>query len=349
MTATTVHSRVTQARARLRVPALGAGVVDSDGRLELHVAGPRRRGHDDPATDADRWHIGSCGKSMTAALYARLVEAGRARWAAPLTDLFGDVRAHRAWASVTMDDLLLHRSGAPATIAGRRLLAYARDTRPPAEQRTQLATEILAAAPVGVGRFRYSNVGYALAGAAIERIVGEPFESALHTYLLAPLGIATAGFGPPPDLLGHRGRLRVGSLILGRGPAVDRDDMDADNPAVIAPAGRLHLTIADWSRFQRLFLAGSDLGLLRPESIDKLLTVEPGDRYAMGWAPAQGLGIASFGQQGSNTYWVATALLRQDRRRSAMVVVNDGRTTMFTHTARLAAQLLETGEARRPQ
>ena len=57
----TVHSRVSQAHDRLRVPALGAGIVDSDGRLELHVVGTRRRGHDDAATAADAWHIGSCG------------------------------------------------------------------------------------------------------------------------------------------------------------------------------------------------------------------------------------------------------------------------------------------------
>jgi hypothetical protein len=39
---------------------------------------------------------------------------------------------------------------------------------------------------------------------------------------------------------------------------------------------------------------------------------------------------------------VATALLDRDRRRAAMVVVNDGRTSMMLRTARLAADLLMT-------
>jgi hypothetical protein len=34
---------------------------------------------------------------------------------------------------------------------------------------------------------------------------------------------------------------------------------------------------------------------------------------SMGWAPAGRLGDASFAQQGSNTYWVATAVVDRAR------------------------------------
>jgi CubicO group peptidase (beta-lactamase class C family) len=219
--------------------------------------------------------------------------------------------------------------------------SYAHDTRPGEQQRTELIAGALRRPPAGVGTFRYSNLGYTLAGAAIERLVGEPYEVALRTHLLAPLGITTSGFGPPPEICGHRGRLRLGPLIVGRGPAVDPTAPWSDNPAVLTPAGRLHLTIDDWSRFLRMFLTGSEHDVLIEASVDRLLTLRPGDRQAMGWAPAQRLGAVSLGQQGSNTYWVATALLDRERRRAAMVIVNDGRTAMLTHTATLAARLLD--------
>lgn len=74
--------------------------------------------------------------------------------------------------------------------------------------------------------------------------------------------------------------------------------------------------------------------------MQRLISVAPGSRQAMGWAPAQGLGVSAVGQQGSNTNWVATALLDRDGGRAAMVVVNDGRTAMLLRTARLAADLL---------
>ena len=46
------------------------------------------------------------------------------------------------------------------------------------------------------------------------------------------------------------------------------------------------------------------------------------------------------GQQGSNTFWVATALIDRRRERTAMVVCNDGRRRLLAATAKLAARLL---------
>jgi CubicO group peptidase (beta-lactamase class C family) len=262
---------------------------------------------------------------------------------APLTELFPDLELHPGWAPVTIDHLLLNLSGAPNTPPLRRWLAYFDDTRPPPEQRTGAAAEMFALPQVRVGTLRYSNLGYAVAGAAIERIAEEPYESALHTHLLAPLGITSVGFGAPPAIWGYRGRLRLANRIVGKGRPVDPAARTADNPALITPAGRFHLTIADWSRFQRLFLTGAadaDGAMLTADSVRRLLAVAPGGPYAMGWAPARGIDAVSFGQQGSNTHWVATALLDRHRRRSAMVIVNDGRTTMLARTARLATGLL---------
>jgi D-alanyl-D-alanine carboxypeptidase len=332
-----------EARRKLGVPALGLGLVDADGQLEHAVTGTRQRGHNGPALDTDRWHLGSCGKSITAALYARLVETGRAEWSMPVKALFSDLRLDPGWDAVTIDDLLLHLSGAPAYMPLRRAAAYSRDTRPLADQRTEVSAEMYARPPMGFGKFRYSNLGYTVIGAAIERITGEPYESALQTHLFVPLGIRSAGFGPPPEIRGHRGRMRIGHRVLGRGPACDPADPASDNPAVITPAGRMHMSIADWSRFQRLWLRGGSDKLLSEASVQRMLRTPAGGPYAMGWAPARGLDGVSFGQQGSNTYWVATALLDQDRRRSAMVIVNDGRTAMLRQTARIAAQLLAGG------
>jgi CubicO group peptidase (beta-lactamase class C family) len=109
----------------------------------------------------------------------------------------------------------------------------------------------------------------------------------------------------------------------------------------MGPAGRLHLTLADWARFHGVFLTrGGDL--LRPESVERLLTPAPGrgQRQALGWAPVRGTTGASFGQQGSNTYWVATALIDPARERTALVVCNEGRARLLRRTPKLALRLL---------
>lgn len=337
---------VEEARRGCGAPAMGAALVAPDGSARVAVSGTRTRGRDTPVTAGDPWHIGSCTKSMTALLYARLAESGRAAWGAPVPSLFPDLAADPGWAAVTIDDVLVHRAGVRPNLSVRDLRDAAADVRPVRVQRTEAAAAALAAPPDRPGRFRYSNLGYMVAGAAIERIADLPWEDALDTEVLAPLGIAGAGAGAPRGDApwGHR------PLLGGRwrGPAADPGRPEvADNPAVMGPAGRVHLPLAEWARFVAQFLEGGAT-LVGEASIARLLARPegPGPPQAMGWVHADEraervLGIAvSLGQQGSNRRWSATALLSADRRRAALAVANDGRSRVLTATARLAAGVL---------
>lgn len=334
-------------QAKHSSPAIGAAVVTRDGLLDVDVVGVRVLGRKDPVRRDDRWHIGSCGKSITAALYARLVERGDARWGAHLPELFPDLAdtIDPGWGTITIDDVFVSQAGLPANLARAERMAALQDTRSLREQRTHVAATALARAPRRPGRFVYSNLGYIIIGAAIERITELSFESALRAHVLEPLGITSGGFGPPGDVWGHGGRMLalgpLGILDLGRGRPDDPTNAKSDNPAVMSPAGRLHLTLEDWAKFQRVYLAqGGDF--IRPETVERLLTPTPGPGYrqALGWAPVRGLDGVSWGQQGSNTFWVATALIDAARERTAMVVCNEGRSRLLKQTPLLAARLL---------
>jgi len=339
-------SRLDTFRSRHRIPAVGAAILAVDEPLLRAVSGVRVRGGADPVMPDDRWHIGSCAKAITAAVIARLVQCGTTRWDASVGELFDHLEPppHPRWHGVTLSDVLTHRAGLPANPAARELRAALTDPTPPSIQRTALAQRVLMTEPVRHGSFRYSNLGYAVAGAAIERITGRPYESALYDQILEPLGMSGAGFGAPTGRQpwGHRPRL----LIPGPGPAVDPKKMGAphpsDNPPVLTPAGRLHLPLADWAAFVRLFLRPVGDFLTVP-AIDTITTPAPGSRQGMGWAvpadPDGQRGIA-FGQQGCNLRWVATAAVAGDRRRASLVVCNDGRTRLLPPVWSLAADLL---------
>jgi CubicO group peptidase (beta-lactamase class C family) len=251
-------------RAR-RLPAAGAALVHATGTPVVVVSGDRVRGGGVPVTAADSWHIGSCMKSMTATAVARFVQRGELDWSTPVGDLLPGIgRVHAGWRRVTLADVLTHTAGVPAnpTVAGMR--AALSDPTPAPEQRIRLARHLLSRSPVRPGRFVYSNLGYTVVGAALERLTGEPFETVLTTEVLHPLGITGGGFGPPgPDQpWGHRARVAWHGLGVGRGPAIDPASSSTkhppDNPALITPAGRLHLPLADWAAFVRTFLVGAD-------------------------------------------------------------------------------------------
>lgn len=336
-------------RDRYGVPAVGAAVVARTGALEVEVVGSRRRRASDPVRGDDQWHIGSCAKSMTAALYARLVERGDAAWGDPILNFFPDLpgRVNAGWSDSTIDEVLVCRSGMEANLDRRQMVAAWEDTTKATEQRTRAVVSALSAPPRSRGSFRYSNLGYIVAGAAIDRLAGMPFEDSLYTEILKPLGITTAGFGPPPDIWGHKSRLQLGSLTAGRGSPANPALQRSDNPAVMNPAGRLHMTLADWAKFQRVFL-NREGDFLEPATIDHLLAIPPGqgNGMAMGWAPATGLAGVSYGMQGSNTLWAATALIDSNFERTAMVVANSGRSRVLRGSAELAVSILQADSTR---
>lgn len=338
-----LHGLLVDFRDRFGVPALGGAIVTRTGTLEVEAIGVRRRGGSDPVTIGDQWHIGSCAKAMTAALYARLVERGDTEWGVPIRDFFPDLAdsLDPGWSAPTIDEVLVCRSGMQANLSRAEMLRSWEDTSPPTEQRTRAVLSALSRPPRSRGVFRYSNLGYIVAGAAIDRIAGMPFEDALHINLLQPLEITSAGFGSPPDIWGHRPKLQVGSLSIGRGSPAEPGQARSDNPAVMTPAGRLHLTLTDWAKFQQLFLnQGADV--LKPATIEHLLALPPGrgTSMAMGWAPARLPEGTSYGMQGSNTLWAATALTDPNLERTAIVVANDGRTRLLRRSTQLAASLL---------
>jgi D-alanyl-D-alanine carboxypeptidase len=322
-------------------PALTGAVVTPAGLQAVVAAGVRRVGSSDLVGRNDLWHIGSNTKAMTAALYARYVDGGRATWGATLPALFGDLNLDPAWSSVTIENLLWHRSGiSDRPVMGDGWLDMAQaDRRPLRDQRTELASSVLGKPPAGVvGKFEYSNVGYILAGAAIERLTGQVWEDAITADLFGPLGMASAGFGAPigPNPWGHA---KVGGGLR----AIDPTGL-ADNPPALGPAGRVRLAMADYARFAQLFLTDGG-GFLSVDAMTRLTTPAIGDGapYAMGW----GVTSADWGQgpvlahEGSNTLWHAVALVAPKRGVAILTACNAGPEASKRAAMTLALKLRE--------
>jgi CubicO group peptidase (beta-lactamase class C family) len=288
-------------------------------------------------TTRDPWHIGSCTKAMTAALYARLVEKGRAKWGAKLPALFPDLAPEMdpAWANTTIDEVFRHRAGL-SNIDARWLIVLRNDRRGPQPQRTSTAREWLSKPPgARPGDFLYSNTGYMIAGAAIERITKSSWEDAIAEHVFKPLKMEAAGFGPPlgdaPQ--GHGSGPLGGFTPKGVGPA-------ADNPPALGPAGTVHVTFEDWAKFVRVFFDPKQT-FLKPETVQRLVTPEPGQDYAYGWGvsdkPETGRVIT---HTGSNTMWMAQVAIQPDQGLASFVATNCGGGPADAATGGVVASLL---------
>ncbi|WP_332678296.1 serine hydrolase domain-containing protein [Brevundimonas sp.] len=306
--------------------ALGGAMVTRTGPGWSGVRGVRRAGGDQPVTLEDRWHIGSNTKAMTAAVFARLVEAGRADWDMTVAGAFPQLAIDPSWRATPLTALMRHRSGlADADVIGIDWLGVARgDPRSLPAQRAAIAARALGRPPSGTpGGFAYSNAGYIIVGAAIEAITGQAWEDVTRAQLFQPLGLSGAGFGPPPDpnAWGHRA---PGGPLLPMDPSTP----GADNPAALGPAGTAHMTLADNGRWVQAMLGGGPEGWLGADSLARLTTTtETSPAYALGWitrpAPAGGGLGRTIGHEGSNTLWHAVVMAAPDRGLGFIACSND--------------------------
>lgn len=312
------------------IPAASVLVIRAGVPVAQGVAGVRARGHESPATLADRWHLGSCTKSMTATLCAILVEEGSLAWDSKVLDLFPELRdsADASWREVTLERLLTQTAGAPRDLHKDGLWGrlWQREGTP-TEQRLQLLREVLTLKTDHEpgSAFLYSNTNFAIAGAMAERATGKPWEDLMQTRIFAPLGITTAGFGAPgagdtPDQpWGHTGD----GTAQPPGP-------NADNPPAIGPGGTAHMSLADWGRYIAAHLAGETEGralLITPGSYTRLHAPALGS-YASGWAVGKRPWAGPTGRvlthSGSNTMWFCVVWMAPDKDMAVLVACNRG-------------------------
>jgi CubicO group peptidase (beta-lactamase class C family) len=188
-------------RTKHELPAL-AVIVLKDGKVVDRAAvGVRKEGEKMPVTMGDQFHIGSCTKSMTATLAGIFIDEGKLRWDTTIAEVFPELKGkmHADYEAVTVEQLLQNRGGLstnPPTAAWQRAW---QEKGSISEQRRDFITAALAEKPQAKpgSEMIYSNQGYTVVGAMLEKIERKPWEEIVTARLFKPLQMKSAGFGFP--------------------------------------------------------------------------------------------------------------------------------------------------------
>lgn len=281
------------------IPGVAAAVLRGDRLIAEGVSGVRRIGSDVPVELGDEFEIASGAKAMSATVIALLVEQGKLNWDTPVSDYFPGETIHPDWKNVTLRHLLTHTAGVRDPLLTFVLSAY-RDGGSETERRRRFIEKVLQSglhARPGVD-FVYCNTDYILAGAIAEKVTGQSWEQLMRELVFAPLDLRTAGFGPPGEPgevvqpWGH-GKFRVFQLGLFGDFPFDPGARTADYPAIASPAGYVHLSVDDWSKFVSLHLRADrsnpnrTTGMPHGEVYSALHDTLPGQEYAAGWFVGQ--------------------------------------------------------------
>jgi CubicO group peptidase (beta-lactamase class C family) len=167
----------------------GAVLVAQGGEIVLRKGyGFANRAMKQPYTPDLVSSIGSVTKQFTGAAIVKLEMQGRLKTSDLISRYLPGVPADKA--DITIHHLLTHTAGFSGDLGGS-------DAEP--IERDALVAKVLAAPLVSRPgeRFEYSNEGYSLAGAIIERISGQGYEAYLRGHLFLPAGMNDTGYQIP--------------------------------------------------------------------------------------------------------------------------------------------------------
>ena len=317
-------------RRAQQLPGLAAVVVRSDGTPRVYVSGERRVGKGDPMTTADRMHLGSLTKAITATLVGALAEKDLLTFETTIGQAFSELspKMQPAYRQVTIRQLLTHRAGLSTYRTNLSLMPMLALKGTPAEQRYEFLQRVLAEPPrfEAGAKSEYSNAGAAIVGAMAERIAGAPYRELVERRVFAPIG-ARAAFGNPglaaeSQPWGHRTFL--GSIV-----EVPPASPPYTTPLALEPSGDASPSVSDYGRFLQMHLRGlrgRDDGL-KAQTIRELHGRSADGRHAgpaLGWSVRPRDGVESHENVGSSGAYVAYATIQPSRDVAVGVFTNLG-------------------------
>ncbi len=249
----------------------GTALVAVDGHVILSKGyGMANREMGIPNTPETKFYIGSITKQFTAAAILILNERGLLDLHAPISRYLDDFDA--PWVDrVTIHELLTHTSGIPNYTDDPEMIL--RRTVPMPDSSLLDYIEKLSLEFEPGTKFSYSNSGYIILGAVIERVSGQSYEAFLHHEILKPAGMNNSGYGRREMAVPNR----ADGYTMAEGGQV------ANAPrihfSILHTAGALYSTVEDMLKWDQALYSEK---ILSKESIRKMFTPYAGN-YCYGW------------------------------------------------------------------
>jgi CubicO group peptidase (beta-lactamase class C family) len=298
------------------------------------------------AADTDTvYRIGSITKMFTALMLGQLVEVGNVHLSDPVEKYFPEintVQGRFAYAPpITLVQLATHTSG------------LAREPDHSDEYVTGALADwekkLITALPhthylfePGT-RFFYSNIGFAVLGAALSRAAGQSYTEYVPTHIFRPLGMIHSALERNAQILPH---LAKGYQVMARNAGLDAEFSQREHEAgrgYKVPNGAIYATVGDLARFAS-FLMGQG-----PESVLKTATLERFQKqslvssdlvfthgYGIGFEVDRRENYTAFGHGGSVAGYAASLLINPNTGVGVIVLSNGA-----VHASSLAERALD--------
>ncbi|MDO7845844.1 serine hydrolase [Hymenobacter sp. M29] len=260
-----------------------------------------------------KFRLGSLTKQFTALLVMQLVEKGKLKLDGHVSDYLPDY-PKAAGDKITIHHLLTHTSGIPNYTAQPGFAAASILPTTPAAFLRTFAELPLEFEPGST--YRYSNSGYFLLGAIIEKVTGKPYAQVLSENILQPLHMQDTGYDLAETVLPRRA---AGYDKAATGTFYNTSYVDMTVPYA---AGSLYSTVGDLYKWDQALYTTQ---LLNDASKASLFKPFKGN-YAYGWIASRAVvgadTVALLGHSG-HVNGFGAYLLRAPRDRQLVVVLDN--------------------------
>src|SRR5256885_14221378 len=173
----------------------GGVLVAKDGVVVASkAAGVANKATNAPIDLNTKFNLGSMNKMFTAVAVAQLVQAGKLAFGDSVGKHLPDYPNKEVAEKVTIHHLLTHTSGL-GMYWNDKFMAQREKLLTVAAHLPLFASDPLAFPPGE--KFQYSNAGYMLLGAIIERVSGQDYYSYVQEHIYKPAGMNDTGFYDP--------------------------------------------------------------------------------------------------------------------------------------------------------
>ncbi len=326
---------VRQQMERWQVPGLAIGLYQ-DGHVETAAHGVANVETGCAVTPGTLFQIGSISKVFTATLVMTLAEAGKLDLDAPVVGYVPELPLvdETARRTITLRHLLTHMAG----FYGDRF-----DDHGDGDDALARAVAAFADLPQQTAPgelWTYCNAGFDLAGRAVERVLGVPFERAMRERVFAPLGLERTTYFAKEAI---RHAVAVGHIQDTSGTTQVADPWPI--PRRSNPAGGISSSVEELLRFAACHLNDGEVDgkrMLSPAAARAMRTVQVqadyGRWWGLGWSLRQIAGVTVVEHNGATNGFMARLTLVPERQ-FAIAVLTNGEYGSPAHGAIAAAAL----------
>jgi D-alanyl-D-alanine carboxypeptidase len=197
-----------------------------------------------PNTMLTQFRVGSMNKMLTAVAVLQLVQAGKVQLDEPFGTYVSNYPNVEMASTVTLHHLLTH-TGGTGDIFGPQFNANRLNLRDTDDYLELYGSRALQFEPGS--QFSYSNYGFMLLGAVIERVSGMSYDDYVAANVLAPAGMTATGAAPETSVVPDRsvGYMMQGGVLVSNASIL---------PYRGTPAGGWYSTVGDFARFATALL-----------------------------------------------------------------------------------------------